>query len=219
MQQPNTTYYLVFTFDEAKGLLKHDALWFRSMRSALREFAWGAPKQLFKICGIFTDTKSKVANFAPPTHNNSSSQLSENVFLKVFEPWSVFSNTDIFSDNILVLGRPIWGAYLTTGVNNCTVIQFAITKLQGGANGEWKDVPDKECTSLAILSSQVALSIVPQHHYSSELVSTYMGTCVGISKDRKSVLVEYSSEPILSEAAAQLMKQQAVYKSCLESLQ
>ena len=59
----------------------------------------------FRICGIFTDTTSKVANFAPPKRGDKSARLGDNLYLETFPPWSMFANTDIFSGSILELGR------------------------------------------------------------------------------------------------------------------
>lgn len=58
-----------------------------------------------------------------------------------------------------------------------------------------------------------------QSQMTKKLVSTHMGTLVGISLDRDHVYVDYPSEPILAEAAAHLMKDALIYKECLHTLQ
>lgn len=45
-----------------------------------------------------------------------------------------------------------------------------------------------------------------------------MGMLVGVSPDRKYIYVEYPSEPILAEAAAQLMIEPSLYKGCIRML-
>lgn len=58
-----------------------------------------------------------------------------------------------------------------------------------------------------------------QSQMAKKLVSTHMGTLVGISPDRNHVYLDYPSEPILAEAAAKLMKDATIYKECIHTLQ
>ena len=52
---------IIFAFDEASGLLDaSQSNLFCCMRNALAEIFPG-----FSVCGIFTDTSSRVGNFAP----------------------------------------------------------------------------------------------------------------------------------------------------------
>ena len=46
-----------------------------------------------------------------------------------------------------------------------------------------------------------------------------MGTCLHISDDRRSIYVDYPSEPILAEAAASLMEKQSDYVTMLSILE
>ena len=76
-------------------------------------------------------------------------------------------------------------------------------KLLGGANSFENSQVD--ITSLAILSSVVGLDISPQSRFASELVASHMATCLAVSEDRERLIVVYPSEPLLSEAAFDLM--------------
>ncbi|CAG8517317.1 1923_t:CDS:1 [Funneliformis mosseae] len=76
-------------------------------------------------------------------------------------------------------------------------------KLLGGANNF--ENSRKGITSLAILSSVVGLDMSPQSKFASELVASHMATCLAVSEDRERLIVVYPSEPLLSEAAFELM--------------
>ena len=45
----------------------------------------------------------------------------------------------------------------------------------------------------------------PQSQLASELVASYMATCLSISKDRKRLIIAYPSKPLLSEVTLEFM--------------
>ena len=57
-----------------------------------------------------------------------------------------------------------------------------------------------------------------QSQLATTLVSSHMGTLIGVSPDREYIFVDYPSEPILAEAAAQFMRDAHIYKDCVRNL-
>ncbi|CAG8588702.1 5135_t:CDS:2 [Funneliformis mosseae] len=70
----------------------------------------------------------------------------------------------------------------------------------------FKDEENRFTVSLAILSCFVSLDILTQSQLTHLLVGSYIDTCIGISKSKENILTMYSSEPILSEVALQIIK-------------
>jgi hypothetical protein len=90
------------------------------------------------------------------------------------------------------------------------MVDFAGKKLMHRRNWEQLRRPssenydDAEVAKLAILGCRLFLSTTNALH-KQWLVRQHMATCMGISKDGKDVVISYQSEPLLAEAAAQLM--------------
>src|SRR5581483_7060881 len=77
-------------------------------------------------------------------------------------------------------------------------------KIQGGTNNP-VDNEKKNLTSVAVLASLCSVDISPSVHYASNLVASHLGTCLAISQDRTKILVCYPSEPLVTEAAYELL--------------
>ncbi|CAG8609304.1 15781_t:CDS:2 [Funneliformis mosseae] len=103
------------------------------------------------------------------------------------------------------LGRPLIYSYFDVKQKGSFSTQTSFTglvsllkiKLFGGASS-FKD--SEEMSSIAVLSVLVCLDISPQSKIASDLVASYMATCIAVSRDRE-LLVRYPSEPLLAEVA------------------
>jgi hypothetical protein len=72
--------------------------------------------------------------------------------------------------------------------------------------------------ALAILACTATLYVSPASSLASELVRSYMATLVGIDKFNTRHLISYPSEPILSEAALEILSSQKAEDIVLEEL-
>eukprot|EP01033_Poteriospumella_lacustris_P006240 gene6240-4481_t len=103
------------------------------------------------------------------------------------------------------------------------MVDFAGKKLMHRRNWEQIQRPspenydDAEVAKLAILGCRLFLSTTSALH-KQLLVRQHMATCMGISKDGKDVVISYQSEPLLAEAAAQLMLKDGALVSLLETM-
>jgi len=171
--------------------------------------------------GFFTlllDTLSRISNFAPPKSIDPSHRDVEDLSLELFYPYFRLTTIDSFSSNnyenennerknLAKYGRPLYMSYLQSNTSDPQAIDKLMNllkrKLLGGANSFENSQID--ITSLAILSSVVGLDISPQSQFASELVASHMATCLAVSEDRERLIIVYPSEPLLSEAAYELM--------------
>eukprot|EP01033_Poteriospumella_lacustris_P018116 gene18116-13000_t len=103
------------------------------------------------------------------------------------------------------------------------MVDFAGKKLMHRRNWEQIQRPspenydDAEAAKLAILGCRLFLSTTSALR-KQLLVRQHMATCMGISKDGKDVVISYQSEPLLAEAAAQLMLKDGALLSLLETM-
>ena len=103
------------------------------------------------------------------------------------------------------------------------MVDFAEKKLMHRVNWEQLRRPspenydDAEVAKLAILGCRLFLSTTSTLH-KQLLVRQHMATCMGISKDGRDVVISYQSEPLLAEAAAQLMLKDGALVSLLETM-
>jgi hypothetical protein len=114
-----------------------------------------------------------------------------------------------YNENIYLAryGRPLYMSYLHNSDNLeqaiVNLMKLLKRKLLGDADSF--ENSQKSITSLAILSSLVGLDISPQSQMASKLVASHMATCLAVSEDRERLIITYPSEPLLSEAALELM--------------
>lgn len=89
---------------------------------------------------------------------------------------------------------------------------------------EWSDILrsgmspiESDVAKLAVLGCRYFLSSTSALHQQL-LVRQHMATCFGISDDGKDLVVGYQSEPLLAEAAAQIMQIDGAFQVLLEAL-
>lgn len=116
--------------------------------------------------------------------------------------------------DIVRFGRPLWGSYWLASPDDTnkfrTVRQLAINKLLGGESA-WSQIKDyrlKRTAALALVACIASLYVSPTSSEASDLVKAHMGTLVAIDKERKRLLVTYPSEPVLSEAALEVLSEE-----------
>eukprot|EP01033_Poteriospumella_lacustris_P010817 gene10817-7697_t len=102
------------------------------------------------------------------------------------------------------------------------LVALAKEKLLG--RHEWDDILrsdrspfEADVAKLAVLGCRYFLSSTSTLHQQL-LVRQHMATCFGISDDGKDLIVGYQSEPLLAEAAAQIMRTEGAFKVLLEAL-
>ncbi len=214
---------VLFCIDEGRTLLQHvnenlPISLFRCWRRALRTNTWRA-EGLFSV---ILDTTSQVSNFAPTLGKDPT--IKEITDSKIFMPFvyistfnSLIESSGSYYDKLFSGGRPCWkalkDAYLQGSEASASVIKawenvkvLVKAKLQGGSNDLiYGDEETKNLTSLAILASLCSVDISPSVYFSSNLIASHLGTCLAISQDKTRVLACYPSEPIITEAAYELL--------------
>ncbi|CAG8830236.1 20793_t:CDS:1, partial [Gigaspora rosea] len=78
-----------------------------------------------------------------------------------------------------------------------------------GGSVNWNldvNVRKKNLITIAVIASLCSIDISPQEHFAGDLVASHLGTCIGISTGRTRILVSYPPEPVISEAALQLLE-------------
>lgn len=79
------------------------------------------------------------------------------------------------------------------------VVALAMHKLTSNGNGVTQPI------ALAMFACTAVLFVSPISTMAEDLVKSYMGTLLIISEDRERHLISYPSEPLLSEAALELL--------------
>jgi len=231
---PNNQVKIILCIDEARYLTRYvpgkNRTPFQMFRRAMKHIVWNG----FFI--LFLDTHSKISNFALLSEDPSSRD--DEAQLHLFHPFVRLATMDIFErmtggpagtseeDQIVQLaklGRPLIYSYLKAkgeSSSTQTALKGLVTLLQnklfGGARS-FDNSHRKELSSIAILSVLVCLDISPQSKITSELVGSYMATCVAISEDREHLLVRYPSEPLLAEAAHTIISKEKTLVSILQN--
>src|SRR5438128_2632914 len=178
------------------------------------------------------DTTSRIGNVARPAWNDYSQKVVVEG-KSLFEPFCHLSlmdvNPEVFNyvgkslndileaSYISCFGCPLWSARIKEESSVDSLIGLAKQKLCGGGGTvrellfkPHKDPIDGiECDNsllqtLAIAGSRLSFHIL-RSDIASELVASFMRTCLYIAPDRYSVITGQPSEPFLAEAAAQLI--------------
>ncbi|CAG8465118.1 178_t:CDS:10 [Funneliformis mosseae] len=197
-------------FDEASSLFNKDKtnygetnIPFRAVRRALRD------NRLY-VVGILTDTNSSVVNLAPWKEMGPSAR---DYNLETHKPFIYIATTDCLRNvngipqiehsegyDIIRFGRPLWSSYWLAAPDDTdkfdSAVRLAIHKLLGGASA-WSQIEDYRLKRTAALALRA-----------SDLVKAHMGTLVAIDKERKRLLVTYPFEPVLSEAALEVLSEE-----------
>jgi hypothetical protein len=206
---------LVIVFDEAKTLLdggENSA--FRNLRRAQRKL--GSKNVVL----LFIDTMSTISNFTPASSMDSSQRPEETY--KLLPPFY-----EIITPNTLTykrpeqdtseagelaeafsLGRPMWTAYYFADRQSVThqtlsrAVGFAKQKLTFCREPKG---PLDDMAVVAVFAVRFGITGVMDHSLATDLMSLYMGTGTYIDEDRIRMVVEYPPEPILGEAACQVL--------------
>ncbi|CAI2177915.1 1964_t:CDS:2 [Funneliformis geosporum] len=214
---------LLLCIDEGRKLIQETnrdlgITLFRCWRRALQNNKWRT-RGLFSV---ILDTTSRITNFSPASgYDPTIKALQEDV--ELFKPFiyistysSLVNNSDNFYDYAFSIGRPCWKAlrneYIKEVVRSDSAECYAWekvkllikAKLQGGTNNPTDD-EGKNLTSVALLASFCSVDISPSVHFASNLVASHLGTCLAISQDRTKILTCYPSEPLVTEAAYELL--------------
>lgn len=227
---------ICFVFDESRCLLevgpkinagnqekvigKNNA--FNNMRRALIRF-----DDYANVFTLVMDTVSRLSNFQPTQVVDPSARV-EIEGKKLFEPLYLFPTTDVMAVKVNILettkledavhpsilyryGRPMWGAHIEKRGHEemethlQRLVHLASNKILGGKVIENVEKLD-HASALAILAIRISLNVSPLSQLSSELIASHMRVCGFVSDDRMLVTSNYLIEPILAEAAAQLME-------------
>jgi len=169
-----------------------------------------------KILFILVDTSPMITK-VDPTQDLDPYRRSMRRPSKLLPPFYLITSIDCLSIKqeqcrvvqLIQLGRPLWAALyesmLNTWASQTAIQKFAQVKLMCGCD-DWEWVPESEhpLVSVAVLSSLVTIR-VRDSSMACSLIAGYMGTCTAISKDREKIIVHYPSEPILAQAALNLL--------------
>lgn len=181
---------------------------------------------------LFLSTNSHLYMLSPSREVHHSLRLKEKDDIPApynEMPWDVFSSgkvlvregekslDDVCSFAFMCnFGRPLWRAFYANATKDvrATLIAVVITKLTGiydftGVhNDALRDLLDDAC--LAALSVRLLLEYLPINedimHTGVRLVESHLAVVYTISKDRKYLTAGYPSEPVVAEAAAQVMR-------------
>lgn len=208
-----SSHRVVLCIDEAGQMLHIKGLDGRTLFQQVRAAASDA-----KITLVLADTSSKITNFLAESKVTPSTRTA---FAEFPAPWIAFNTLDFLSEaeadadldpaitvrvpdtfhaaTAFRLGRHLWSWYYEQHRDAWELIRFAKVKLLC----DNKFNPLEPSHSIAIVSARTTLQLTPS--ISSDLIKRHMATCIGITTDREVVYGRYLSEPVLAEAAAQLM--------------
>ena len=211
---------VMYVFDEARALSEtpekqaHDDSLFRYLRRALK---YSPEDARFGCCAMFLDTSSKIDTFLPTRGRDPSLRYlkpddAANLECPFYlidtfdelakDAGSTIQSIDEFCQPSFLkrMGRPMW----VTQTTDRDIIDIAKYKLVYSDKPEWNAKQ-----SLAVLGTRMLLDIAPRTELASDLVGNYMRHCVFVSQARDFVWSVSPSEPVLVEAATQLMHEKA----------
>ena len=128
--------------------------------------------------------------------------------------------------DIVRFGRPLWGSrwqsaesWETNQDKFRNIVRLAKFKLLGGTN-HWNqdDAKMRRKASLAVIACIATLYISPISSVAPDLVKSHMATLIHIDDDRKKHLITYPSEPVLAEAALEVLSENGVELEVLTEL-
>lgn len=207
---------IVVVFDEARFLLndRPGINLFRVLRSSQQSMKFQ------NMVLVFVDTISTISNFSPAyIHDPSARPYRVFELLPVFYEIMTYDSlipTDLNNaDNIRIgelarlfsLGRPVWNACFFSKPNitakdvlHC--VSYAMVKL---SNTSAANIYKNYFGGLAVASILFGIWGIMDQSYATMMLSSYMGTALFFGDDRTRMFVHYVSEPILAEAAFQLL--------------
>ena len=217
---------LVIVFDESRSLLKewpgdNSINYFRMLRRSLT--------RCINVCNfmaIFADTTLRLNNFAPPKLKFSPSLRMDNLrgrdildpYYHLFTMGQLAANDlgpsridcesvtiAINLSSLVSKSRPLfahqWNLFMSSCIDPSErwmdLRQFAIIKLIG---------LDAAVGKIAMPLLACRVNFIPYNdQQNDELVSSHMATLVSVSWDRTQSEVQYVAEPVLGEAACEVM--------------
>eukprot|EP00047_Mylnosiga_fluctuans_P021908 m.110713 g.110713 ORF g.110713 m.110713 type:complete len:848 (-) comp9070_c1_seq2:149-2692(-) len=218
----------VFVFDEARRVAEHVHEGFRFARRAWKELR---PLPI-RVAVVATDTLSRLSNFTPIAHLDYSYRGMGVTQYRLPDVFFRLTTMDIFPPelfkevkdpeqrrlkHLFSLGRPLWGQTLLADHSLQqqpfkNLIGLAQAKLLGGPLQVTWFVDDQAqrdgalaLASLAICACRYGINVNPTSLTAASLVAGNCAACIDVSDDRSAVMIVYPSEPILAEAAAQLL--------------
>lgn len=108
-------------------------------------------------------------------------------------------------ETLYMLGRPLWPSYIKNKYTTVKLMELARRKLICCDSFKFVEEKNEFLATLAVLCSRTTLMIEYNSSYGSDLVANYMSVLVHISEQRDWTASTYISEPILSDAAAQVL--------------
>lgn len=130
----------------------------------------------------------------------------DNVEVNIAEALSL--DSVVQRENIAKYGRPLWWSLLKENNRFESIVSLAQQKLLGLNSAKQLANPQilefESC--LAILSSRLQFAIKPKYEEAAKLTESHGAVVDFISSSREALFVSYTSEPIVSEAAAILME-------------
>jgi hypothetical protein len=110
-------------------------------------------------------------------------------------------------ENIAKYGRPLWWSLLKSNYDLEELLRLAKRKLIGLNSSTQLSDPKSLSLSacLAVFGCRLQFAFRPSYEIAAELTSSHLGVVDFISKDRDILLMSYTSEPVVAEAAAMLM--------------
>jgi len=208
-----TQFPLLIIFDEARAM--NETGDFEVVRRALRCFTKG-------VVAIFADTMSSLCNFAPSSEADPS--FRPRMHMDLFPPFYQLRTFDLFARQKRYLGcklweygRVIWAAFKLCNISDKELINFAQSKLLGG----YEELDVTTITTeiaMAIFSSFACIEITPSSSLSKRVVAGNMAICLHVSQDRSSIMVQYPSDPVLSEAAVKLLQDEFDHRKRMQML-
>lgn len=222
---------LLFVFDEAMALVNRtsengNTTCFHIFRRAIRRVT---RKSGLLVC--FCDTSSAVSNFSPTADITSSYRHFKNEF-RLLPPFYYFifqpefevdiqvpfsAPYDEYLSTLLSLGRVGWEAYQAKYNNKLSdLLDFATIKLLCAKSMDQLTEHKLNLACLAVMGACFCLDIVPHCDFSSNLVKSHMAICIGINDD--SVMSVFSTEPIIVQAALNILSYSETWEKCLDCL-
>jgi hypothetical protein len=194
ISDPNCPINALFVFDEARELLPvENAIvaqenCFLATRRAM--FNTRSSMRKFRLFVVYLDTHSKMANFSPPKHSDSSSaRLNsyelQNPFVAVSNhPWLFSVDHKLNRDHRYdprFFGRSLWKTTLDAKYTMVQVLDFAVNKLTcSSVSFSEMSNDNKYNSSLAVLCCCLGLSVVPSSEKASKLVASHMVCVLGL---------------------------------------
>jgi hypothetical protein len=207
----------VFAFDEAGWLLArkngHSNL-FRLLRWALRSIPRNSG-----VCAVMLDTMSSASDFVPTQRDDPSDRVVTQQ-LSLFAPFYLLDTFDLYTDalatltipdleqadHLLRFGRPLWYTVVKDDhrADIDGLLKLAKKKLLCASPDP---LPDKltDAQALSLGCVRYCFDVTPTSQLASDLIASHMRVCVYINEHRDYLYNFSPSEPVLVEAATQLL--------------